>query len=134
MGELILQQTEKNSVLTLHTEKDVKKLALQLKLESFKIKIDEVYEKPKIAWEYRSSESEEFKPIGTIDNFSLVIGKAKAKKSFFIGIAVSAALSKEVLHGKFKSNLSEEKNEVLYFDTEQSSYFCLLYTSDAADE
>lgn len=120
MGELKLQQTEKNSVLTLHTDKDVKTLAL--KLESFKIKIDEVYEKPKIAWEYRSSESEEYKPIGTIDNFSLVIGKAKAKKSFFIGMAVSAALSKEVLHGKFKSNLSEEKNEVLYFDTEQSSY------------
>jgi predicted ATP-dependent serine protease len=122
MGELKLPQIEKSAVLTLHTDKDDKTSALQLKLESFKIKINEEYEKPKIAWEYRSSESEEYKPIGTIDNFSLVIGKAKAKKSFFIGMAVSAALSKEVLYGKFKSNLSEEKNEVLYFDTEQSSY------------
>lgn len=122
MGELKLPQTEKNAVLTLHTDKDVKTLALQLKLESFKIKVNEEYEKPKVAWEYRNSESEEYKPIGTIDNFSLVIGKAKAKKSFFIGMAVSTALSKDGLHGRFRSNLNDDKNEVLYFDTEQSSY------------
>lgn len=122
MGELKLPQIEKSAVLKLHTGNDEKSLELKLKLESFKIKVNEEYEKPKVAWAYRSDDSDEFKPIGTIDNFSLVIGKAKAKKSFFIGMAVSAALSKEVLHGRFKSNLSEEKNEVLYFDTEQSSY------------
>ena len=126
MGELKLPQTEKSSVLTLHTDKDDKTSALQLKLESFKIKVNEEYEKPKVAWEYRSSESEEYKPIGTIDNFSLVIGKAKAKKSFFIGMAVSTALSKDTLHGKFRSNLNVDKNEVLYFDTEQSSYHVQL--------
>ena len=43
MGELKLPQTEKNAVLTLHTDKDVKTLALQLKLESFKIKVNEEY-------------------------------------------------------------------------------------------
>ncbi len=126
MGELKLPQTEKSAVLTLHTDKDDKTSALQLKLESFKIKVNEEYEKPKVAWEYRSSESEEYKPIGTIDNFSLVIGKAKAKKSFFIGMAVSTALSKDTLHGKFRSNLNVDKNEVLYFDTEQSSYHVQL--------
>ena len=109
-------------VRKLYPSNDEKSLELQSKLESFKIKINGKYEKPIVAWEYRSNVEEDFKPIGTIDNFSLVIGKAKAKKSFFIGMAVSTALSKEVLHGRFKSNLSEEKNEVLYFDTEQSSY------------
>lgn len=126
MGELKLPQTEKNAVLTIHTDKGDKTSALQLKLKSFKIKVNEEYEKPKVAWEYRSSESEEYKPIGTIDNFSLVIGKAKAKKSFFIGMAVSTALSKDTLHGKFRSNLNVDKNEVLYFDTEQSSYHVQL--------
>ena len=109
-------------VRKLYPSNDEKSLELQSKLESFKIKINGKYEKPIVAWEYRSNVEEDFKPIGTIDNFSLVIGKAKAKKSFFIGMAVSTALSKEALHGRFKSNLSEEKNEVLYFDTEQSNY------------
>lgn len=113
---------KESPVRKLYLGNDEKSLELQSKLESFKIKVNGKYEKPIVAWEYRSHDSDEFKPIGTIDNFSLVIGKAKAKKSFFIGMAVSAALSKEVLHGRFKSNLSEEKNEVLYFDTEQSSY------------
>lgn len=109
-------------VRKLYPSNDEKSLELKLKLESFKIKANDKYEKPKVAWSYRSNDSDDFKPIGTIDNFSLVIGKAKAKKSFFIGMAVSTALSKEALHGRFKSNLSEEKNEVLYFDTEQSNY------------
>ncbi len=122
MGEIKLPQTEKRSVLKLHTDKDDKSSELQLILENSKIKANEKYDKPRIAWEYRSSESEEFKPIGTIDNFSLVIGRAKAKKSFFIGMAVSTALSKNALHGRFRSNLSENKNKVLYFDTEQSGY------------
>lgn len=122
MGEIKLPFEKEGPVLKLHTGNDEKSLELKLKLESFKIKANEEYEKPKVAWAYRSDDSDDFKPIGTIDNFSLVIGKAKAKKSFFIGMAVSVALSKEALHGRFKSNLSEEKNEVLYFDTEQSSY------------
>ena len=108
-------------VRKLYPSNDEKSLELQSKLESFKIKINGKYEKPIVAWEYRSNVEEDFKPIGTIDNFSLVIGKAKAKKSFFIGMAVSTALSKDDLHGRFKSNLSEDKNEILYFDTEQSS-------------
>jgi hypothetical protein len=122
MVEIKLQQTERSSVLKLHTDKDDKSSELQLKLENSKIKANEKYDKPRVAWEYKGSDSDEFKPIGTIDNFSLVIGRAKAKKSFFIGMAVSTALSKDSLHGRFKSNLSKNKNKVLYFDTEQSSY------------
>jgi hypothetical protein len=126
MGEIILPLEKESPVLKLHIGNDEKSLYLKSKLESLEIKIDEKYEKPIVAWEYRSNDSEEFKPIGTIDNFSLVIGKAKAKKSFFVGMAVSTALSKDSLHGKFRSNLSDEKNQVLYFDTEQSGYHVQL--------
>ena len=126
MGEIILPLEKESPVLKLYTGNEEKSLYLKSKLESLEIKIDEKYEKPIVAWECRSNDSDIFKPIGTIDNFSLVIGKAKAKKSFFVGMAVSTALSKDSLHGKFRSNLSEEKNEVLYFDTEQSGYHVQL--------
>ena len=122
MGEKKLPFEKESPVFKLDTGDKEKLSMLKLKLDSLEIKINEKYENPKVAWEYRSNVEEDFKPIGTIDNFSLVIGKAKAKKSFFIGMAVSTALSKDDLHGRFKSNLSEDKNEILYFDTEQSSF------------
>lgn len=122
MGEKKLPFEKESPVFKLDTGDKEKLSMLKSKLDSLEIKINEKYEKPKVAWEYRSNIEEDFKPIGTIDNFSLVIGKAKAKKSFFIGMAVSTALSKDDLHGRFKSNLSEDKNEILYFDTEQSSF------------
>ena len=112
-------------VMQLHSGNE-KTIQLQSKLDSFKIEINKNYQKPTIAWEFKCDNSNEFKPIGTIDNFSLVIGKAKAKKSFFIGMAVSTAISKDIIHGRLKSNLSSEKNQVLYFDTEQSSYHVQL--------
>ena len=122
MGEIKLQFEKESPVFKLDAGDKEKLSMLKLKLDSLEIKINGKYENPKVAWEYRSNVEEDFKPIGTIDNFSLVIGKAKAKKSFFIGMAVSTALSKDDLHGRFKSNLSEDKNEILYFDTEQSSF------------
>ncbi|MBJ2174181.1 AAA family ATPase [Aureibaculum sp. A20] len=64
--------------------------------------------------------------MGTLENFSLIIGKAKSRKSFFIGIAVSASISNKLLLGKFKGCLPDDKNEVLYFDTEQGKYHVQL--------
>ena len=134
MGEIKLPFEKESQVIKLHTGNNEKSLYLKSKLESLEIKIDEKYEKPIVAWEYRVNDSEKFKPIGTIDNFSLVIGKAKAKKSIFVGMAVSTALSKDIFHGKFRSNLSEEKNEVLYFDTEQSGYHVQLALKRICDQ
>lgn len=122
MGEIILPLEKESPVLKLLTGNEEKSLYLKSKLESLEIKLSENYEPPKVAWEYRLDETENFKAIGTIDNFSLVIGKAKAKKSFFVGMAISTALSKDIFQCRFRSNLSESKNEVLYFDTEQSSH------------
>lgn len=60
--------------------------------------------------------------FGTLGNFSLITGKAKARKSFLISMAVATALTKDLLHGILKSDLPPEQNEVLYFDTEQGKY------------
>lgn len=64
--------------------------------------------------------------LGTLGNFSLIIGKAKSRKSFFINIAVSTVLSEDVIFNQFKGVLPSEQSTVLYFDTEQGKYHVQL--------
>jgi len=57
--------------------------------------------------------------ISTLGNFSLIIGKAKARKTFFVSMIVAALCrSNNILNG----TLPPEKNVIILFDTEQSEY------------
>ena len=63
--------------------------------------------------------------IGTLGNFSVSTGKAKAKKTFNVSAIVAAAL----INGKvleYQASFPESKRTILYFDTEQSPYHCEL--------
>jgi predicted ATP-dependent serine protease len=82
----------------------------------YRIDVKEIIPAPQIAWSFNGA------IIGTLGNFSLIIGKAKAKKTFLIGIAVSTAVSKDLIFDGFISNLPSNQNRVLYFDTEQGKY------------
>src|SRR3712207_6564904 len=63
--------------------------------------------------------------IGTLGNFSVSTGKAKAKKTFNVSAIVAAALiNGQVL--EYKASFHECKRNILYFDTEQSPYHCQL--------
>lgn len=96
------------------------------KAEALKIGLDEVLQPPQKAWEQKNLKSDGFTTIGTLGNFSLVIGKAKSGKSFFINIAVSAAISKDIILGRHKGSLPKGQQDVLYFDTEQGKYHVQL--------
>lgn len=62
--------------------------------------------------------------IGTLGNFSVSIGKAKSKKTFNLSAIVAAALSGgQVL--RYSASLPDDKQKILYVDTEQSPYLCL---------
>lgn len=62
--------------------------------------------------------------IGTLGNFSVSIGKAKSKKTFNLSAMVAAALSGgQVL--RYSAALPDDKQKILYVDTEQSPYHCL---------
>jgi hypothetical protein len=84
--------------------------------QSCKIDVTETIPPPQTAIEINGE------IFGTLGNFSLITGKAKAKKSFFISMAVSTAVSSDTLHGILKNKLPSDKKEVLYFDTEQGKY------------
>ncbi len=106
----------------IHLELNKSTNELSKKLESYRIDISEDIPEPEIAWEIRDDNTEEFNILGTLGNFSLVKGKAKSKKTFFINMAIAAAVGKGVLQNKLKSPLKDDFNQVLYFDTEQSKY------------
>lgn len=95
---------------------------LSKKLESSRVDVLEVIPPPETAWEIKDNNSEEFMILGTLGNFSLIKGKAKSKKSFFINLAISSAVGKGLLQNKLRSPLKDDSNKVLYFDTEQSKY------------
>lgn len=93
-------------------------------LESLEVNPTDELKPPKTAWEQRNDDKTAI--LGTLGNFSLIIGKAKSRKSFFINIAVSAVLSKDSLLNQFKGCLEHDKRKVLYFDTEQGKYHVQL--------
>ena len=63
--------------------------------------------------------------IGTLGNFSVSTGKAKAKKTFNVCALVAAALiNGQVL--EYRASFPESKRDILYFDAEQSPYHCQL--------
>jgi hypothetical protein len=61
-------------------------------------------------------------PAFTGGNFSLLIGKAKAKKTFLQGSIIAAAVSGRTYLGRITGTLPMDNNMVLLFDTEQSAY------------
>lgn len=64
--------------------------------------------------------------FGTLGNFSLIIGKAKSRKSFFLNILATALLLDDSFYNVFKGCLPNDKRTILYFDTEQGKYHVQL--------
>lgn len=84
------------------------------------IDVNEKIPPPPVAISMENQQKDGFAIIGTLGNFSLIIGKAKAKKSFYINIAIATALSNDLVLERFKGYLPSGQRKVLYFDTEQS--------------
>jgi hypothetical protein len=77
-------------------------------------------EEPPIAGEIHSNGIASI--FATLGNFSLIIGKAKSRKTFFISLLVSAFLVNRLIMDKLQGHLKNGKNRVIVFDTEQATY------------
>jgi len=60
--------------------------------------------------------------IANLGDFSLVIGKAKSRKTFCVSMFLASMAKNGLIQDRFKGNLPENKNRVIFFDTEQSEY------------
>lgn len=58
--------------------------------------------------------------IFTLSNFSVIIGKAKSRKSTFLSMVLSSFVSGNMILSTFES---KAESKILYFDTEQSKFF-----------
>ena len=103
-------------------------------LQILKVNPKENLKPPQMAWFMYGSNPNDKRILGSLGNFSLIIGKAKSKKSFFINIAISSAISKQAIFDKFCSNLLEKQKTVLYFDTEQGKYHVQLALKRICDQ
>lgn len=60
-------------------------------------------------------------PLFFLGDFSMTIGKAKSRKTFW-GTMTMATLVGNLSNGRLKATLPDDKRTVLFFDTEQGSY------------
>lgn len=60
--------------------------------------------------------------FGTLGNFSLLTGKAKAKKSFLVSMLLAAATRNNSLQDTIICSLPTDKRRVILIDTEQGRY------------
>jgi len=60
--------------------------------------------------------------IATLGNFTLVIGKAKSRKTFCVSMFLASMAKNGLIQERFRGNLPTDKKRVLFFDTEQSQY------------
>lgn len=116
-------------VLTEHikeikNELDETPINLVEKLDKYEVKATEKIPPPAIVWEQITDGDNRI--MGTLGNFTLIIGKAKSRKSFFINIIISVILHSEMILNLFTNRLPENQKKVLYFDTEQSKYHVQL--------
>jgi len=62
------------------------------------------------------------KRVFTLGNFSAIIGKAKSKKTFFLGMITASLIKNGIIENKFRGQLPENKRRIILFDTEQGDY------------
>jgi len=58
-------------------------------------------------------------PVGSLGDFTLITGKAKSRKTFFVGLLVASFFSDDD-QSDIMGMLPEGKNKIAFFDTEQS--------------
>lgn len=93
---------------------------LQQILDSVAIDPKEELQAPPVCLEIVQNEVKA--TVGTLGNFSLIIGKAKSRKTFFITIALAAAVRNDFVLNRFKGTFPDKQGTVLFFDTEQGKY------------
>ena len=106
---------------------EIKETELEKILNECIVDTNKIIEKPPIILSIQeiTTSSVLEKRIFTLGNFSCIIGKAKAKKTFLLSLFTGVLLKKTEDYPKLIGNLPTNKKMVVYFDTEQGEYDCL---------
>ena len=125
LGLLRFNGDFREAVKSLIPEKEVEALCeIEKILHRSRINTSIKIEKPPTILSLKEIETYgiEQKRLFTLGNFSCIIGKAKSKKTFLMGLFASSILNQK--HERLVGGLPANKRMVLYFDTEQGEYDC----------
>ncbi len=100
------------------TKVSADKMTTEEIIKESRVDISEMLELPPVCLEIISNNSNSI--IATIGNFSVIIGKAKSKKTFLTSLLVSALLRNDNTNSMVRGILPSDKKKVIFFDTEQS--------------
>lgn len=87
-----------------------------------KLKIDineEILPSPSVIEVYHN---DEYLRFATLGNFSMIIGKAKSRKTFFISMIAASFLRGDLFMDKLMRRFTAGKKKIIIFDTEQGRY------------
>ena len=93
-------------------------------LKEAKIDVREEIKRPEIALKQILGNGQE-RILCSLGNFTLLSGKAKSRKSFLVGILISALISDKLIYG-IKGCLPINKKKGIFVDTEQGKYHVQL--------
>jgi len=109
--EILLVQNGRRSI-PLPTEDNWKDVLSALKIDPLR-----QYSKPSIC--IAINDSQGVSRFGTLGNFSLIIGKAKSRKTYFISYLLSQALNNRE-ESKITIKVKSTARRIAFFDTEQT--------------
>jgi hypothetical protein len=95
-------------------------LTIEEIINESRVDYSERLEPPPVCLEIEVNNSKSI--IATIGTFSVIIGKAKSRKTFLTSLLVSALLRKDNDNSMIKGSLSNDKKKIIFFDTEQPRY------------
>lgn len=85
-----------------------------------KVEYSERLDPPPICLEFLTNQISSI--VGTLGNFSAIIGKAKSRKTFLVSMIVAAAVRNGAIQGVFNAALKPGGLRVILFDTEQARH------------
>jgi hypothetical protein len=89
-----------------------------MELEKYRINYGDIVTNESVALQVKNPSSGVLSLLGTFGNFSLVKGKQKSRKSFFINLIISSILKTDTSRGIISAT-EDPKQNILYIDTEQ---------------
>jgi len=100
--------------------------SIENELLKFQVKITDEVPMPEIVLSFCDANGNNKRMVMTRENISCVTAQAKVGKTFLVKLILSAVLKKGVFQNRLISELPENRDKILYIDTEQSKYHVKL--------
>lgn len=124
INEIMLKLDIENEFKELENQEKSKVINDELRTDEIikesRVDYSEKLEPPPVCLEIESNNSKSI--IATMGTFSVIIGKAKSRKTFLTSFLVSALLRNDNSNSIVKGSLKSDKKKVIFFDTEQARY------------